>query len=306
MIQQTSNPLATIFSSDSAVLRRELAELNEEYTRLLNWQDIVIRALRNSKFSPIYTSLYLSLIDTYPQLLAGEPADINVWRVRENAGWVPERSTTNFFADMQAINAIAYDAGKFEKKGENRTGRVTPIPDHFDVPEGFDTSSTDRKRRAKEKEAERRKQFKNPRQLLQCEECGSEELFWDATPYCMACGHRHETIKDIPASAITIDAEVIEIDSFVDEPTTPRLAVVKPGENITRTITPAPVALPLLAIRPVAKDLRGLARPDDFCRRCGRLRRDCFENQEGTWWYTCTDEQAEQWRKAGPHEYSGH
>src|SRR6185312_381112 len=101
MIQQTSNPLATVFSSDSVILRRELAELNEEYTRLLNWQDTVIRALRNSKFSPIYTSLYLSLIDTYPQLLAGEPADINVWRVRENAGWVPERSTTNFFADMQ-------------------------------------------------------------------------------------------------------------------------------------------------------------------------------------------------------------
>lgn len=297
MIQQTSNPLATVFSSDSVILRRELAELNEEYTRLLNWQDTVIRALRNSKFSPIYTSLYLSLIDTYPQLLRGEPADIQVWRVRENAGWVPERSTTNFFQDMAAIKAIHYDAGKFEKKMENRTGRITPIPDHFDVPESFDTSATERKRKAKEKEADRRKQFKNPRQLLQCEQCGSEELFWDATPYCMACGHRHETIKDIPASAITIDAEVIEVDSFLDEPTTPRVNVVA-----------APVAeqLPMLTIRPVGKDLRGLARPDDFCRRCGRLRRDCFESMEGTWWYTCTDEQAEQWRKAGPHEYSGH
>jgi len=103
-------------------------------------------------------------------------------------------------------------------------------------------------------------------------------------------GHRHD-------SYICDDCGHVG-DDWMDIPNMPTIllpAVAAP---------PVQVQLPVLTIRPGEKDLTGLARPDDFCRRCGRPRRVCFANQEGTWWYTCSDEQAEQWRKAGPHEYT--
>lgn len=248
--------------------------LNEAYTKELDWHDLVVRALRNQKMSPVYVRLYLALVDTYPGLLSGEKVEIEAWRVRENAGWAKERITTSFFQDMAAINAFVYDPGKYNKKESERVGSLLPNPHVFPYPEGFDTNGVDRKRKAREQEEKRRKQFKNPRQLLQCTECGSEEIFYDVTPYCMACGHAYETIKSIPASEVTIDAEIIEIaDDFFasgDEPTAPRLAAVSaPVQQLP--MTPLPLPSPRL----------GRHRDGWICDRCGQA--DKFVSVPTTW-----------------------
>lgn len=268
MFKHSTNQLTT---SMEETLRRELEQLNEDYTRALNWHDLVVRVLRNRNISPIYTCLYLSLMDTYPQLLDGKPADIQVWRVRENAGWVPERSTTNFFQDMNAINAFVYDAGKFDKKFENRTGRVTPIPNVSDAPESFDLKATERRRKAKEAEAKRRSQFKNPLQIYQCEECGSNNIVWDAYAKCLDCHHEHAPIRDILPGAITIDAEIEIADDFFasgDEPTAPRLvAVSAPVQQLPMTPLPSPRL--------------GRHRDGWICDRCGQA--DKFVSVPTTW-----------------------
>lgn len=211
--------------------------LEQEVERLLQWQDLVIRVLRNRKVSPVYRDLYIALFDTYPEVLVGQPVSIEPWRLRENAGWASESSATKFFQDMQAIGAFQYVAGKYDGKAGRVPGQLTPNPDLLPYPENFDTKGVERRRKAREAEEKRRKQFKNPLQIMQCEECGSNNLTWEATPTCQDCHHIHSTIKDIPASAITIDAEIIEIedDIFLDEPTervpvvpkTPRVAITQ-------------------------------------------------------------------------------
>lgn len=249
MVAHFTNQITT---EGSFHLANVVTSLEEEFTHLLGWQDLVIRALRNPKFSPVYLRLYLSLIDTYPQLLDGKKAEIEVWKVRANAGEVKESSATRFFQDMATIQAIVYEP-TYDKKSGNRRSFVTPLPD-FDIPENFDTNSTDRKRKAKELEEKRRNQFKDPRKLEQCEECGSNDIYFDVTPYCASCGHVHRTLKDIPAKDIVIEAEVIEVqDNFLDETTTPRLAIVK-AAPVQLPMTPAPAS--------VGKHPRGIACPD--------------------------------------------
>ena len=227
-----------------------------EYTSLLAFQDLVIRALRNPKLSPLHTCLYIALVDTYPGLLRGEKTEIEAWRLRENAGWASKASATRFFQDMSAIHAFTYDPGKYDKKTDDRVGSLTPNPDVFPYPEMFDTNSTDRKRKAREAEGKRRNQFKDPRKLMQCPECGSEDLFFDVVAHCK-CGYVAEPIRDIPASEIIIEAEIIEAQddfsaSFLDAaPTIPRLAVVP-----ALPVTPAPAPAPL------GKHPRGIPCPD--------------------------------------------
>lgn len=221
--------------------------LDEEYTLLLSWQDLVIRALRNPKFSAVYLRLYISLIDTYPQLLAGERAEIEVWKVRSNAGEVKESSATRFFSDLQDIQALVYEP-TYDKKTGMRRSFVTPLPD-FDAPETFNTATSERKRRAKDAEAKRRSQFKNPHSLFPCTMCGSTNLEYDLQPLCLDCGHRDDPIKAVPQAAITIDAEIIEIEeSFLDEPTQ-RLAAVPKTPVIVQTVLPTPAA-PALGMHP--------------------------------------------------------
>jgi hypothetical protein len=220
----------------------EQDSLNEEYTRSLSWEDLVVRALRNPKYPPIYFRLYVSLVYTYPQLLEGESVEIEVWRVRENAGWAPERSTTNFFQDMVAIDAIAYLPGKYEKKVERRVGKVTPTPDIFDAPESFDTSGTERKRKAKDAEAKRRSQFMNPHTLFPCSNCGSTLVDYTLVPTCTQCGHKDEPLENIPAAAITIDAEIIDVqeeNQFLDEPTR-KLASIPKTPVLVQAVLPSP------------------------------------------------------------------
>lgn len=277
-----TGPVFTRFSSDA-----------EELQYLSDWQDLVIRALRNPNFSPEYFRLYLALIDLYPQLLDGEAVDIEVWRVREHAGWARKRTTTNFFRDMSTINAFDYDAGEFKKKEEERIGHLAPTTDVFDVPEVFDMRNLERKRKAAEAEAKRRKQFVNPRQIIQCDKCGSTEIVWDATARCTGCGHVHEPYTDIPASMITIQAEIIEeaedqmvqFENFLDTQPTAKLVAIRPvAQQLPMVEQPRPRSLP--------------ARPDEKCTKCGRLRRDCFENSEGTWWYSCTPQMWDAYEKS--------
>lgn len=263
---------------------------DEEYQLLVDWQDLVIRALRNPRFSDVYLRLYLSLTDTYPQLLTGEKTEIEVWKVRANAGEVKESSTTRFFQDLSTIGALVYESG-YDKKSGQRKSYVTPLPD-FDAPECFDTKATDRKRRAREAEEKRRKQFRNPLQVYQCEQCGSEDVTYDVVAKCNSCHHVHQPIKDIPASMITIQAEVIEIqdemslfDQFLDEQPTAKLIAIRPvAQQLPMVEQPRPRSLP--------------ARPDEKCVKCGRLRRDCFENSEGTWWYSCTPDMWDAYEKS--------
>ena len=264
---------------------------------LLNWADLVVRAMRNPKLSHVYFRLFLSLIDTYPEILKGQRVPVEVWRVRENAGWAKERVTTNFFQDMNTISAFSYEPGEYSRRAEDRIGYVIATP-KTPYPESFDVMNVERKRRAKEAEEKRRKQFQNPLQLFQCEACGSNNLVYDATARCLDCKHEHAPILDIPASSITIDAEVIELaeeNPFLDEQTQKVQAVRRPAAVQVELQTPAPARTERAAWR---KDVTGLDRPDAPCLKCGRPRRECFENMEGTWWFGCSDEMQRAYAKA--------
>lgn len=221
------------------------ADAPSDYEELLNWVDLAVRAMRNPKLSPAYFRLLLSLLDTYPQILRGERVPVEVWRVQENAGDAKKQVTTNFFNDMNAIGAFVYES-VFRKKLNDRVCFVTATP-NTPYPETFDTANLDRKRRAKEKEAQRRNQFQDPRKQFECENCGSHDLEYEATAICKSCGHRHRTIEHIPASEIIIQAEVIEItDDWLDEPTEQRPVVQVAKVQVQQAELPAAAPAPAL------------------------------------------------------------
>ena len=229
--------------------------LEQDYERLLQWQDLVIRVLRNPKMSPVYRELYIALFDTYPDVLKGKAISVEAWRVRENAGWASESSATKFFQDLVSIGAFQYDPGRYKNDEGKRIGCLTPDPDIFPYPESFDTKGAEKRRKAKDAEEKKRKQFLNPLQLFQCEECGSNDLVYDATARCKACGHVHAPIKDIPAANITIEAELIEIadelDVWDDSPTIQVGAIQQ--QQLPETPRPAPITF--------GKHPRGIACP---------------------------------------------
>lgn len=229
--------------------------------QLLNFVDWVVRACRNPKISAHYFRLLVSLVDTYPELLevVEKEFEIEVKLVRKNAADISEKTAERFFKDLSTINVVGYKS-PFDKAAGQRRSYLTPLPD-FSYVENFDTSSVDRKRKAKAEEEKRRNQFKDPRKLWNCEVCGGE-LLYDATPHCKSCGHLHATIKDIPANEITIEAEVHEIaegdDSWLNEWDTPTIEVqaVRPGAIQQQQLpeTPRPAE--------VGKHPRGIACPD--------------------------------------------
>lgn len=230
--------------------------------QLLNFVDWVIRACRNPKISAHYFRLLVSLVDTYPQLLevVEKEFEIEVKLVRKNAADVSEKTAERFFKDLSTINVVAYKS-PFDKAAGQRRSYLTPLPD-FTYVETFDTSSVDRKRKAKAEEEKRRNQFRDPRKLWNCEVCGGE-LLYDATAHCKSCGHVHATIKDIPAADITIEAEVHEIadgeeDAWLNEWDTPTVEVQAISPAVQQLpMTPAPAAP-----ASVGKHPRGIACPD--------------------------------------------
>lgn len=197
-----------------------------DYEKLLQWADLVSRTIRNPKYSDAYCRMYLSTLDIYPQILEGLPVPIEVWRIREGAGWRSERTTSNFFRDMNAIQGFVYDGGYYNKKTKDRIGTITATP-KTPFPEEFDTNSLERKRKARDKEEKRRQQFKDPRQIIRCEVCDSEDILWSATPTCQKCHHVHKTITGIKPGEIVIEGEVHEIadEAWLDEETEARPAV---------------------------------------------------------------------------------
>lgn len=204
-----------------------------EYEELINMIDLFVRGMRNPKFTPIYFRLFFALINLHPGILKGEKVPVEVHTLREWAGWTKERVTSNFLQDMNEIGAFIYESGKYDKVGNKRVGYITGT-NLTQYPESFDVVTLDRKKKAKEAEAKRRKQFKNPLQIMQCEECGSNNISWDATCRCLDCKHEHAPIKDIPASMITIEAEVIELADDV---------FFAPTEKIPVPSTPIPAAI---------------------------------------------------------------
>lgn len=237
MIIQSTNYHASKYDSENTKLRAELERLSEEYTKILNWQDLVVRALKNPKFSDIYLRMYISLVDNYPALLEGKKVEVDVGDIREFAGGIKESSATRFFQDMATIQAIVYES-RYDRKSGHRQSAITPLPD-FDAPESFDLKGVERKRKAREAEEKRRKQFRDPRTLFPCEICGGE-MEYDLHPFCPHCATPGQVIKGVPASAITIDAEVLEVaeDDFMDAPTVKIKAVKTP---ILQQPLPAPV-----------------------------------------------------------------
>lgn len=236
----------------------ELAQLNDKYTEILNRMDVYVRALYNPKISAINFRLYLSLIEKNPQLLDGREAEIEVFGIRGDTG-IKESSATRFFQDLVAIGRIRYESN-YDRKSGQRKSVVTPLPG-FEYPESFDTNSSERKRKAREAEEKRRKQFKDPRKLHSCPVCGSEDLLFDVVAHCR-CGYVAEPIVDIPASDIVIEAETIEIedDPFGDEPTQKVPVVRKPAAAVQIEMSaPAPART---APRNRQRHPYGLACPD--------------------------------------------
>ena len=239
----------------------ELARLNEDYAAILEWQDVVVRALHNPKMSAHYFRLFVAFVDDHPELLQqiGLRKEIEVISIREHAGDMAEKTAGRFFKDLAEIGAIEYET-PFDKELGKRRSFVTSLS-ALSYPEGFDTNTPSRKRRAKEAEEKAEKQFKDPRKLWHCEICGGD-LLYDATPHCKSCGHVHAAIKDIPAAEITIEAEVHEVvegKDWLNDWDTPAIEVqaVSPAvqqQQLPETPRPAPIIF--------GKHPRGIACPD--------------------------------------------
>lgn len=268
---------------ENAGLKRALTAGQEEYEKLFQWVDLVVRVIRNGKISPAYKCLYISLIDTYPQVLTGQRIEVAVHTIRENAGWVSKRSAGNFLQDMVTIDALEYDAGSYSQKENARPGYIQANIEMFSYPETFDMKNIERRRKAKEAEAKKRNEIRHQLQILECEVCGSASIVNDVIATCKSCGHVHDPITDVPSALITIEAEVVELsdepeeeeDDFLDQAPAPR---------------PAPITITALPLQYSTHPPESLQRPDDLCKLCKRPRRACYipvDDAPGIWTFSC-------------------
>lgn len=251
-----------------ADLQAEHAKMLVEYEQMLNWQDRAVGLLRNHKISQTYKALYLALVDTYPGVLLGQTVPIQVWRIREAAGWPSEKSATNFFRDFSQAGIWTYDSGQYEKQKENRVGFITADPEKIEYVEDFSTEEFERKRRAQDRTYKEKKRFERSRQIWQCEECASKNIIYTAIPTCGDCGHEHESITGIPASMITIEAEIIEL---ADE--SPDFLETDAGQC---SPDPAQQTPAQLSFQNPGKHPRGIPCPD-----CGQL--DKWIGEQTSW-----------------------
>jgi hypothetical protein len=198
----------TSYAAALQAVQQRYRELEQRFESLVEVQDLWVRTIRNTKMTFADKLLYIALVDTYPGLLEGLTLRISVCLVRENAGWIAKNPAGNFFQDMQTIGALVYNPGVYEKKTNERMGTVIPLPDKFPYPETFDLKSVEKRRKAREEQSKKNKEMQAAWRTFQCEACGSIDIRYDLIPLCGSCRHKHEAVKDIEASRITIaDAE---------------------------------------------------------------------------------------------------
>lgn len=277
----TTDELLEQLTLENTELKKELEAEKEESQKWLQWADLVTRVVRNGKMSAAYRLLYISLIDTYPHLLfTGERTEVHPCEIREHAGWLSEKSAGNFLQDMTAIKAIEYESGSYNKKTKERTGYIKANVNTFPYPEDFDTKKTEARRKARDAEAKKRKEYKETLKRFLCENCSSENLTYDVTAVCQSCGYVHETVKDIPAANIQIEDEIHEEmewqpEEFIDQPPAPR---------------PAAVSITALHLEYSTHPPESLQRANEPCPICKRTRRECYvpvTDAPGIWTFSC-------------------
>jgi hypothetical protein len=174
------------------------SRLSQDYEVMLDRYDIIIRALRNEKMPLTSRAVYIALVDTWPDTLTGERIAVNSETLRANAG-VAERSVKSFFHDMKEI-----EAGWHEPGSRGICGYFTCNIDLFPYPERFDMRNTQERAKGRAREAEKRDKI---RLILECEEChaGPEYIKYGLLPTCKNCGHKHQIIRNVPATALTVN-----------------------------------------------------------------------------------------------------
>lgn len=165
--------------------------------------DIIFRAIDNPKISHVYFRLYISMLDSYPQLLTGELiTDFDLESVRKKAGCASVASATKFIGDLKAIDAILlYEPGGKIEQGNVCLGRIRGNPDKIPYPEYFKLSET--AQRKKELDAQRARDAARAL-ILNCAKCGSAKIKYDLVAICKECGFKHLPIKDVDKELIHI------------------------------------------------------------------------------------------------------
>lgn len=200
-----------------AQLEAEKAEYQRKLEEAVEELDLITRAVQNPKFSDAYLRMYISLIDTYPQALTGEPTTVQVSEVRKNAGWKSERTATAFFNDMEkAVKAFEYDPGKYDKDDNSRVGTLTTDVEVFPYPEYFNTKEKGNHVKAREHSKSQREAVREALLTLTCINCGSPDIEYGLLPTCKVCKHVHPMINHVPVDVIEInpDANVEAEDDF--------------------------------------------------------------------------------------------
>lgn len=195
----------SVTCQNCAALQQRLEQIIAEY-------DLVCRTLTNNKMSFGYRSLFIALNQIYPCLIDGTSTQVNLWKVRENAGWASKESATKFVKDMQEIGAFTYEAGTYDKNTNARIGSLVPNPDVFPFPEAFDTRSAEGRKKARKNAKDKRDLALEALKRFNCENCGSMQLGYIAK--CESCGHIHT--QDLPIPVAQIEVKPAEGDGDVD------------------------------------------------------------------------------------------
>jgi len=159
----------------------EIEKLTRQLEDTSTFSDLALGIIANRNTPPAYAMLYLSMISTYPRLLLGEPADIQVWLIRQNAGWQSVDSATRFLRDLVEVGAGEYDSGRLE--GDERIGRFTPHLDVFLDVRNFNFKDLEKVKKNREAANQRNKAIR-----LRCV-CGSTRMVYEGL--CEECRQRY-------------------------------------------------------------------------------------------------------------------
>lgn len=209
-LTDTHETIASL-QAENSMLAQEVSELRDSNADLVDELDLYARAAKNSKISPANFRMFFSLISTYRKdgILAGKRIAIQVHDIRENAGWISERQATNFMNDMCEIGSfLEYNAGIYDRKANTRVGEVIADTGVISYPEMWHES--ERAKKARKNEKERREEARKQLLVLRCEVCQSPDIEYSLYPTCKKCHHQHQATEHVPVSIIEIkpDSEV--------------------------------------------------------------------------------------------------